>query len=242
MKAGRSMLDTLHRHQLVDLGPQAWADLLERPWDAQAREILTHWRDHALPLVVARQSADHAAAGLMALGLPAPGRWQRRRMGFDVARGAAIGTREFPSLDELMASHTISYSVSQSVSPLATYDALQQCLRAAGATGFVFGSHGWQCITGLPYLRPGSDIDLWVPVDGAERGDRLASLLQAMPQEGPRVDAELVFPGGWAVAWREWAAWRAGRVRSVLVKGLHGVALREDHEWCASAAAPGVPA
>src|SRR5256885_11862100 len=40
--------------------------------------------------------------------------------------------------------------------------------------------------------------------------------------------SELVFPGGWAVAWREWAAWRAGGVRSVLVKGLHGGALRED--------------
>ena len=237
MKAGRSMLDTLHRHQLVDLGPQAWADLLERPWDAQAREILTHWRDHALPLVVARQSAEHAAAGLMALGLPAPGRWQRRRMGFDVARGAAMGTREFPSLDELMASPlAVSGALRQAL------DSLQQRLHTAGATGFVFGSHGWQCITGLPYLRPGSDIDLWVPVDGAEQGDRLASLLQAMPQAGPRVDAELVFPGGWAVAWREWAAWRAGKVRSVLVKGLHGVALREDHEWCASAAAPGVPA
>ena len=41
----------------------------------------------------------------------------------------------------------------------------------------------------------------------------------------PRLDGELRFPDGAAVAWREWEAWRAGRSRAVLVKRLDGCSL-----------------
>ena len=42
---------------------------------------------------------------------------------------------------------------------------------------------------------------------------------------GPRLDGELLFPDGAAIAWREWVAHRDGRVAQVLVKRLRGVAL-----------------
>ena len=48
---------------------------------------------------------------------------------------------------------------------------------------------------------------------------------------GPRVDGELVFPRGEAVAWREWLQWRRGEVDSVMVKRLHGVALEQGLAW-----------
>jgi phosphoribosyl-dephospho-CoA transferase len=40
-----------------------------------------------------------------------------------------------------------------------------------------------------------------------------------------RLDGELMLPVGDAIAWREWASWRAGRTRRVLVKRLNGAAL-----------------
>jgi phosphoribosyl-dephospho-CoA transferase len=41
------------------------------------------------------------------------------------------------------------------------------------------------------------------------------------------VDGELVFPGGWAVAWREYAQLIGGKVEQVLVKHRTGVQLLE---------------
>lgn len=226
------MLHTLHRHQLVSLSPAAWAGVRAQAWDAQAQDILAHWQAHGLPLVVARQSPEHAGAGLLALGLPAPALWQRRRIALNVALNMALngtssglaGCREFPGIDEVLA-------LAASPEALQTMRQLQQGLQQAGVPSFVFGSHGWQALTGLAYLRPGSDLDLWLPVAHATQADQVAALLRALPQQGLRVDAELMFAGGAAVAWREWDAWRAGRTRSVLVKRLHGVALEEDRHW-----------
>lgn len=222
------MLHTLHRHQLVSLSPAAWAGVRAQAWDAQAQDILAHWQAYGLPLVVARQSPEHAGAGLLALGLPAPALWQRRRIALNVALNAAssglAGSREFPGIDEVLA-------LAASPEALQTMRQLQQGLQQAGVPAFVFGSHGWQALTGLAYLRPGSDLDLWLPVAHATQADQVAALLRALPPQGLRVDAELMFAGGAAVAWREWDAWRAGRTRSVLVKRLHGVALEQDRHW-----------
>lgn len=218
------MLHALHRHQLVYLSPEAWAGVRAQEWDAQAHDILAHWQAHGLPLVVARQSPEHAGAGLLALGLPAPALWQRRRMGLNVASGGLAGRREFPGIDAVLA-------LAASDAALQLMGQLRQGLGEAGVPAFVFGSHGWQALTGLTYLRPGSDLDLWLPVAGAAQADQVAALLGALPQDGLRVDAELMFPDGAAVAWREWEAWRTGRTRAVLVKRLLGVALHEDRHW-----------
>jgi len=70
----------LHRHQLAWLTAAGWQRLRDQDWDATARDCLAHWAAHRLPLVVTRQrGADPRPEPLIALGLPAPGRWQRRR-------------------------------------------------------------------------------------------------------------------------------------------------------------------
>ena len=95
----------------------------------------------------------------------------------------------------------------------------------------VHGGHGWQCITGLRYLTPQSDLDLLLPVADADAADGVAVLLEGFELSGPRLDGELLLPNGNAVAWREWLQWRRGSVDRILVKRLHGVSLEEGEQW-----------
>lgn len=209
------------RHQLARLTDAGWADVLQRPWDAQAAACLAHWSTHRLPLVVTAQPADAVAEGLLALGLPAPQRWDRRRLALRVPAADIDDLEEFPRLADLAPGL-----------PTAVRE-LADALGARRATARVFGSHGWQAITGLDHVRPSSDLDLWIAVDGVEHADAVAHALRAFDGSAPRLDGELVFGDGAAVAWREWADWRAGRVRAVLVRQDGGVALRHDTAWCA---------
>jgi hypothetical protein len=50
---------------------------------------------------------------------------------------------------------------------------------------------------------------------------------------GPRLDGEMLFPDGAAIAWREWVAHREGRTAQVLVKRLRGVAMESPGAWVA---------
>jgi len=107
-------------------------------------------------------------------------------------------------------------------------------LHAVGAAPRVYGSYGWQLLTGLDHVRAGSDIDLWLPVADAEHADAVAGRLQRFEADGPRLDGELVFGDGAAVAWREWLAWRVGRVNGLLVKTLDGCSLVHSRAWQAT--------
>ena len=215
---------SLRRHQLARLSEAGWARVLGRPWDAQARDCLTHWATHRLPLVVTRQPPDAAAGGWVALGLPSPLRWGRRRLALQVPQAAVRGLDEFPRLAEVL--------------PLLPASArgpvrdLLDALAAHPAAARAFGSYGWQAISGLDHVRPESDLDLSVGVDGAAHADAVACALQTFGAERPRLDGELLFGDGAAVAWREWADWRAGRARSLMVRRLHGVSLQRDTAWC----------
>ena len=214
-------MNALRRNHLVRISEAAWDGILDRPWDGQARDCLAHWARHRLPLVVTRQAIN--APDVVALGLPAPSRWGRRRLALQVPRAAVIARGEFPLLSEVQAMLPPSArcAVRELVSRLDELDAPAR----------VYGSHGWQAISGLDHLRPGSDLDLSVAVDGVVRADAVSQVLLSTEAAPCRLDGEIVFGDGAAVAWREWIEWRAGRVRAVMVKRLCGVELQRDAGW-----------
>jgi phosphoribosyl-dephospho-CoA transferase len=224
-------LPPLRRHQLAHLGPAGWRQILARDWDAPTRGCLSHWAEHALPLVVTRQRQDSAALepqhvpaadpgpdddALVALGLPVPARWGRRPLALQVAGADILRLSEFPTLTQARA-----VLPRAQVAPLVVLD---RALQNRGVRVHVYGSAGWQHLTGLPYLHERSDLDLWLAVDDAEQADAATLALQAC-HSSLRLDGELMFPDGSAIAWREWAAWSEGRCRQVLVKRLHGAVL-----------------
>ena len=214
----------LRRHQLARLSTNGWAAVLGRPWDAQARDCLAHWASHQLPLVVTRQPADAVADGWIALGLPAPARWDKRRLALQVPYATLDGFDEFPRLADM-----------QELLPPPARDAASELLGkldACHATARVFGSYGWQAISGLDHVRTDSDLDLSVTARGATHADAAVRALESFDAVRPRLDGELIFGDGAAVAWREWREWRAGRARAVMVKRLDGVSLERDAAWC----------
>lgn len=222
----------LQRHQLVWLSTAGWQAVLagpadEPPWTASALDCLQHWATRDLPLVVTRQtlvpSLTQTASGAppstpLTLGLAAPTRWDRQRLFVRVAAAAVQRVGAFP----------LAAEVADALPAAARKDwrALCAALQARGVAARVYGSHGWQALSGLAGVREGwSDIDLLLPCATSAQADAAAAVLaRAMPLL-PRIDGECVFANGAAVAWREWAAWRAGAVRQLLVKRLHGATL-----------------
>lgn len=212
-------MTSLQRHRLAHLSDDGWRAVCERPWDTQAQACVQHWAAHRLPLVVTRQPDAPAQGAPVALGLPAPLQWARRRLALQVPARALVGFDEFPrALD-------VAGLLPPTVRP--HWRELCQALAEAQAGVRVYGGHGWQLITGLDYLRKESDLDLCLRVQDARQADEVAALLQGFAPDTPRLDGELIFPDGTAVAWREWQAWRAGRARHLLVKRLQGASLAD---------------
>lgn len=212
----------LRRHQLVRLNDAGWAAVRHRAWDQVAQTCLAHWSAHGLPLVVTQQPAG-LAGGQLALGLPAPQVWQRRRFALQAALRDVLYFDEFPAASEITG-----------LLPPAmrgAWASLGDALAAAGASARVHGSHGWQRLTGLGHLHADSDLDLHLSVGDVAAADAAVAALQASTLTAPRLDGELVFPDGSAVAWREWTPWRERRVDRVLVKRLRGVAMETDDAW-----------
>lgn len=220
----------LHRHQLAHLCATGWQAVLEQPWDDGLRACLELWAKRRLPLVVTRQCVprEHDAAAV-SLGLPAPARYKRRRVALQVPPSHISWFGEFPHFIEALS------QVPRSARPGA--DAMCRALKALGLKTHVYGSVGWQQLTQLRYVHERSDLDLWLAVADAAQADAAASALQRHALAGnAKVDGELVFTDGSAVAWREWLAWRAGRCHSLLVKRLNGASIERDPEHFAQAA------
>lgn len=196
----------LARHQWVAISDAAWQGLAATAPDAQALDLMAHWQARGLPLVVCSQPPG-LAPGTLAVGLPAPQRWSRRRLALQVAADQVLQQGEFPPLAAVLQDEASQ--------------ALAHALAALGATARVHGSHGWQALTGEAYVHAASDIDLHIPVTGFAAACQALPLLQEARLPG-RLDGEFVFPQGQAVAWREFAHLRhAGQpAAQVLVKSL----------------------
>lgn len=210
----------LHRHQLVWLTRDGWRQILDAPWDAQARECLAWWADDRLPLVVTRQHAQSASTDAVSLGLAAPAKWRRRRLAMEVPK------RDLMVFDEFPQGRLVERQLP--VATRAAWRDLCSALEACGATPRIHGSHGWEHVTRLSYVRRQSDIDICLRVQDGAHADAVAALLDGWQMSDPRLDGELAFPNGAAVAWREWIALRTGRSSAVLVKELHGCRLAKD--------------
>lgn len=200
----------LVRNHLVWIVDAAWQEVVARVPDEQAREIVTYWRTQELPMVVSSQPSG-IGAGRVALGLPAPGRWSRRRLAFDVALEAIHRHGRFPTLRQAACHYPWRGAALE----------LDHTLVALGAAAHVYGSHGWELLTGQSYLHDDSDIDLCIDVSDFDTAGAVVPRLQRAILDR-HVDGELVFQEGSAVAWREFGQMLDGRTGEVLVKGLDG--------------------
>jgi len=206
----------LRRQQLVRLSGAGWSRALDAPWDAGARAFLDVWAGRGLPLVVTRQPP--ADDDRVSIGLPAPARFRRRRLALRIAPSDILRFDEFPPAEA--ATRLLPRTL-----PTA-WRALLASLAACGCAPRVYGGYGWQALTRLAYVHADSDLDLLLPVGSAAQADAVGRLLgDPLAWPGPRLDGELLFPDGAAIAWREWVAHREGRAAQVLVKRLRGVAL-----------------
>jgi phosphoribosyl-dephospho-CoA transferase len=236
-------MPTLRRHQLVWLDEFAWYRVLAghstspvQPHGpaADAAECLAHWAQQRWPLVVTRQAVEAAVSApddVLALGLSAPARWGRQAIRVTASHRGVERVGAFPNAAD------IGPALPAAVQ--AAWAALCRELGRAGLTANVYGSYGWQHLTGMDHVHARSDIDLLIHVASAAQADQAAALLLAA--EGAavsrplpmslRIDGELAFADGASVAWREWVRFRAGQADRILVKRLAGATLEDAAAW-----------
>lgn len=214
----------MRRHDLVYLHRDAafatpCAEAGDCHWQA-AR----NWIAAGRPLVAARQPVG--SEGLL-LGLSLPSALQRKRLSIGIDPSAVAEIRPPVSLGRCLAGLLAEHA-----------EILRRLEAGANACGVrlgVFGSLAWETLSGESYRHAESDIDLIGDVATPAQFDRLLALLQQAAAALPcRLDGEIRFPDGDAVAWREIAAMRSQPDARVLVKGEREVGLRSVRSLLAS--------
>lgn len=198
---------TYQRHDLVWLDPEG---------DYSAE--LSLWVNAGYPCVIPRQDAGLSGVLKVAWSLPrdksASGRLAQ------TVPLAAIVSRQSPlalvELSALVAS--------------AGFDNIIQQLRALDINVGLYGSFAWQLLTQQQYVHEQSDIDILISVKNFTQLKILPPLLEKLAQICQRrIDGEIIFPDGCAVAWREWFSPN----EQLLVKTLYRVELIERELLCA---------
>jgi phosphoribosyl-dephospho-CoA transferase len=206
----------LRRHDRVWLDATRWFAALTTPLADEGRAALEEWLAHGRACVARRRDAD-ARPDVACLALALPLAQDRRRIAFAVERSAVTRVDAPLSIDEVVASAPAHRR------PALT--ALSDEARALATPLFAYGSFAWQSISGEACVKETSDLDvLW----DARAADQVALMIAAIERceasHGLRIDGEVRFPDGAAVAWRELSATTA----RVLVKRDGGVALERS--------------
>jgi len=211
-------MNTLVRNQLLCVDSAGWALIEAHDWDAQAQTIFSHWRSYQLPLVVCRQRAE-TQSNHVCMGLPSPQQWSRRRVALTVCLDHLTAHAGFPTLAQVVqTNHWVSAVIE-----------LSDAIANLGAKAHVYGSHGWQWLTGLTYLHEASDLDLSLSVNSWEMASQLVHCL-VNTSIHCRVDGEIVFPQGQAIAWRELYQLIQGKTSHVMMKDRHSLKLLSQEE------------
>lgn len=180
--------------------------------DADETALIDAWLKAGHPAIVRR--SEIALDDHVALGIALPTRLGRRRIALQVPERAIVKQAMPPELAEALI-----------CAPAEWQDRLQEIaseLDRLGADVHVYGSLGWQFLTGEIYLRPQSDIDLLiVPRENCDAECLLAAFESCARHETPRLDGEVTIGPDRAVAWRELLASSEG----ILVRGRARLAL-----------------
>lgn len=204
----------MRRHDRVLLRPGAAVRLLGAA-DAAAQAAVGDWLAAGRPLVAARQRPEEPGV-VLALALPA--RQERRRLALLAAPGDVAGV--LPPFTVAEVTPCLDAATAEALGELAAR------LATVGASLGVYGSLAWEVIAGEAYRHPGSDIDVVCDLQQrAQLAPALAALEAAAGRLALRLDGEVRFADGAAVAWREWQRAAADPARSVLAKGFDFLAV-----------------
>ena len=177
------------------------------------------WLAQGRPLVVTRQAETGRA---LTLGLALPCEHVTRRLACTVEHTDVARWR-----------NPLTFEEAVHVLPMQDARALRRFAGAVAGHALqvgVYGSTAWECISGLRYRHEGSDVDVVCDVaSSAGLSACLAAFNEAARDTLSRLDGEIRFAGGHAVAWRELADACAGTATLVLAKGERDVALLSLH-------------
>ena len=208
----------LRRHDLAYLHADARVEFATRSLPEAAERWVSQWLADGRPLVVCRQRMrENGAESDVDLGICLPNHLGRQKLACRV-RSAAVARVERPiSVEQLN-----GVLQSEACSAMTRLAGAAQRL---GVSVGVYGSTAWECLSGASYRRSESDIDLICDV--AQR-DTLPAWLRALQRSAQdvdgRLDGEVRFPDGKAVAWRELSnAYESGGAARVMYKGLRDV-------------------
>lgn len=205
----------MRRHDLVYLHPQATFETSCVTPESPCRAVVSQWIAAGRPLVAARQTTS---GGSIRLGLTLPLRHDRKRLAIDVERKQIAAIRPPLALRQCLARLPAGSE--------RLVRALDREVGACGARLGVFGSLAWETLSGEAYRHPESDIDVVCDITGRRQyAEVLAAMTRTSARLPCRLDGELRFPGGYAVAWRELSGIDAACDRSVLAKGEYDTAL-----------------
>jgi len=184
--------------------------------DGTARAWIERWIDQRGPLVVTRQNGFDETG--VALGIVLPAVLGRRRIACTVPPSAIARPRGPVTVDE-----------ASSILPSAEAVALRQFAAVINdhATQLgVYGSTAWQFLTTEVYRHAHSDLDVICDVaSSAGFVACLAAFADAAIHFPSRIDGEVRFTGGRAVAWRELHDACNGGPPVVLAKSERDIAL-----------------
>lgn len=205
----------MRRHDRVTLRRDAPFSFACGAADPALTAAVRNWIAAGRPLVAARQPADSHE---VQLGLTLPTHLGRQRLACRVERQAVVAIAPPLTVDHCL--HRLPAATAQVLARLA-----ERCAEADIVLG-VFGSLAWEATTGESYRHVESDIDLIADVTThGQYRIVLAALVEAAGALPCRLDGELRFPDGNAVAWRELVGAGDDPHARVLAKGPSAVAL-----------------